>query len=381
MSDFVFRISPNILLGTQTILRLGAQAAFFGSRFLVILDPATKEAGCPDRIKQTLEDSGVSFFQYDELPNNPDSTTLEQVIKLAKSACVQGIIACGGEKALNVGRGVAALFNETKSVYDFMSGDMPLSTPLPLICIPTAIRDSFLFYERCAIIDARSDQFRLIKVQDGLTKLVIFDVSLCSTLTKSQISSIALNMLCMVFETFFSSRSNFLSDAIAEKTFELMAPAANLTDPLSSMDSVDTDLLQCGCMVSLVASLSAPGPATALAFAVHARYKVSRSLVATILLPYLVEDAVFASDKLIKAAKLLGAVGENSTPEEAATLLAENIRSRIARAGLPARLKELSISIEQLAVAVNDAVQLDFIQYYAKPVTADSLFNLVKQAY
>ena len=43
--------------------------------------------------------------------------------------------------------------------------------------------------------------------------------------------------------------------------------------------------------------------------------------------------------------------------------------------------KELSVSIEQLAVAVNDASQLDFVPFYAKPVSADVLFNLVKQAY
>lgn len=381
MSDFVFRISPNILLGTQTITRLGALAMPYGTRFLLILDPATKEVGCPDKIRQSLSDTGIDFITYDEMPNNPDTTTLEQVIKLARSACIHGIIACGGEKALNLGRGVASLFNETKGIYDFVNGDMPSAQTLPLICIPTAIRDSFLFYERCATIDARSNQVCLLKMQDAITKLVIFDVSLCNTLSKSQIASISLNLLCMVFESYFSNRSTFFSDAIAEKTFELLAPSSNLTDPLAMPDSVDLSLLQCGCLSSLSVALSAPGPVTALAFAVHARYKVSRTLVSSILMPYLIEEAVFSSKKLVRAAKLLGAAGETCTTDEAATLLAENIRGRIARAGLPARLKELSLSIEQLAVAVNDAVTLDFVQYYAKPVSSDSLFNLVKQAY
>ncbi|MCQ2580037.1 MAG: iron-containing alcohol dehydrogenase [Treponemataceae bacterium] len=381
MNDLSFKVAPHILLGNQTSSRLGALASPLASRYLLVLDPATKETKAKEKLTQVLSESKIDFIVYEDMPNDPTTETLAQVLKLSQGAHIQGVIACGGEKALNLGRGVASLFNEDKPLYDFVDGDISHKEPLPLICIPTSIRDTFLFYERCAIIDARSNQFRLLKVQEGLTKEIIFDVSLGATLTKNQISSISLNLLCLAFETYFSNRSSFFSDAIAEKIFELMAPADNLTDPLASPETVDESLLQCGCMAALAASLSAPGPITALAFATYSRYKVSRSLLSAILLPYLIEEAVFSSDKILKAAKLLGACGNNATPEEAADLLAENIRGRIARAGLPARLKELSVSIEQIAASVNDAMQLDFIPFYAKPVTADSLFNLVKQAY
>lgn len=381
MSDSYFKMAPNILLGSQTISRLGTLASTIGTRFLVILDPAIKEAGTNDKIKQILEDSSVNYFIYDELPNNPDSTTLESVLTLARSSCTDAIIACGGEKALNLGRGIASLINETKTVCDCLDGYQPTSKSLPLILIPTAIRDTFMFYERCAIIDARNSKIGLIKTQEGIAKIVIFDPTLSTTLTKNQISSISLNVLCIAYESYFSNRSSFISDAIAEKTLELMAPTANLTDPLANLDTVDENLLECGCMASLAASLSAPGPITALAFAIHARYKISRTLISAILLPYLIEESVFNGNKLITAAKKLGVIGESCSEKDAAAMLAENIRGRIAKAGLPARLKDLSISIEQLAVAANDAVQLDFVQYYGKPTSAENLFDLIKQAY
>ncbi|NLK46724.1 MAG: iron-containing alcohol dehydrogenase [Treponema sp.] len=381
MNDLSFKIAPHILLGNQTSSRLGALASPLASRFLLILDPATKEVKAKEKLSEVLFESNLDFIIYEDMPNNPTTETLVQVLKLAKGAHIQGVIACGGEKALNLGRGVASLFNEEKPIYEFVDGDISHCEPLPLICMPTAIRDTFLFYERCAIIDARSNQFRLLKVQEGITKEVIFDVALGATLTKNQISSISLNLLCLAFETYFSTRSSFFSDAIAEKIFELMAPADNLTDPLASPETVNEALLQCGCMAALAASFSAPGPVTALTFATHARYKVSRSLLSTILLPYLIEEAVFSSEKILKASKLLGACNDNVSPDEAADLLAENIRGRIARARLPARIKELSVSIEQIAASVNDAMQLDFIPFYAKPVTADSLFDLVKKAF
>ncbi|MCQ2594693.1 MAG: iron-containing alcohol dehydrogenase [Treponemataceae bacterium] len=382
MGDFSIKISPNILIGTQTTSRLGSLAAPFGNRFLLIIDPATDEVSAKQKIGESLKGMNLDYILYDDLPDHPDTTTLESILKIARGGRIQGVIACGGEKAMNIGRGVASLFNEDdRSVYDFADGDYSTKPALPFFGIPTSIRDTFAFYERCGIIDGRSNQFRLIKVQKDITKALIFDVAFCSSLTKNQIASLSLNVLTLALESYFSSRSNFFSDAVAEKIFELLAPSASLTDPLASQAAVDNDLLQCGCLASLAAQLSAPGPITALSFAAYSRYKLPRPIISAILLPYLIEDTVFAPERIKKAAKLLGAADENCTPETAASLLAEDIRGRIARAQLPARLKELSVSIEQLAVAVNDASQLDFVPFYAKPVSADVLFNLVKQAY
>ena len=370
-----------VLLGKQTVTRLGSLICDKGSRFILILDPATYEAGCLDKITQSMQNSGLDFFTYDELPNNPDSVTLEEVIKLSRGGCIDGVIACGGEKALNLGRAVAALYNEKNSLYDYINGEIPTSKSLPLICIPTSIRDSFLFCDRSAVIDARSNQIRLLKLQDNICDLVIFDGDFSSTLTKNQVAAVALNILCMTFETYLSKKSSFLSDALAEKIFELMSPDESLTNPIAMNDASDLGILECGCMSSMTAALSSLGPVTALAWAVHARYKTSRTLISAILLPYLIEDTLFACDKLVTAAQRFGIVDQNASATEAAAKLAEEVRSRIAKASLPARLKDLSISIEQLALAVNDAVQLEFVQYYSKPINSDTLFNLVKLAY
>ena len=62
-------------------------------------------------------------------------------------------------------------------------------------------------------------------------------------------------------------------------------------------------------------------------------------------------------------------------------MFAENIRQRLAKANLPVRLKELSLSIEQLALAAEDAGQLDLVNTLQRSMSADDLFELIKQAY
>ena len=53
MSDFIFRINPNIILGPYTVSRLGQQVREWGSRFMVIVDPFLNEAKVSEKIIQT----------------------------------------------------------------------------------------------------------------------------------------------------------------------------------------------------------------------------------------------------------------------------------------------------------------------------------------
>jgi len=67
--------------------------------------------------------------------------------------------------------------------------------------------------------------------------------------------------------------------------------------------------------------------------------------------------------------------------EDMVSAFAENIRQRLAKANIPARLKDLSVSIEQLSLSAEDAGQLDIINTLPRSVTSDDLFDLIKLAY
>ena len=100
------------------------------------------------------------------------------------------------------------------------------------------------------------------------------------------------------------------------------------------------------------------------------------------MLPYVIEDAAkYKSDKLANVAKIMRLADQTTDTKTAVNALSENIRNRLALANLPARLKDLSVSIEQLALAAEDAGQLDFINGLPRSMNADDLFDLIKQSY
>lgn len=382
MADFIFKISPNIILGSYIATRLGQHASDWGDKFMLVVDPILKESGTTAKITQSLDERGVEYFVFDEIPNTANTETLKDALLLARESHVHGVIAVGGGRTLNLAKAVCALYREKGDLYEYIDGKAATTNPLPLICVPTTVRDSFIFTDRTPVADARSSKIRLLKTQNGLCKLVLWDPNLQINLTEKQSACMSIEVLSFAIEGYLSQKSNFFSDMIIEKAVQLLSYALDGVPSLSITTPQEVLLTQGGCMASLGGASSSFGVANLLANAINSRYQISRSLTTAILLPYVIEDAAsFRADKLANLAKLLRACPQETETADAVTALTEYVRQKIAKVNIPARLKDLSLTIEQLSLAAEDAGELDLMNALPRSMTTDDLFDLIKRAY
>lgn len=382
MADLIFKISPDIILGSYTLTRLGQYAKNLGSKFMIIMDPILKDFNLAEKITQPLTDRKIDFFIYDNFNDGATTKDIENAVILAKQSHIHGIIAAGGEKAINAGCAVAALYNENRSIYDYIDSPGTTADSIPLICIPGTCRAPYAFTNSIPVTDSRSRQVRQLKIKDNACSLMLWDPNLSLTLTENQNTSLSLETLCLACEAYFSQKASFFSDMFCEKSFELLSYGMDEKKSLDITTPQEILLAQGGCMASLSVSTSSPGIASLLALAINARYKINRSLTATILFPYVIEEvAKFKADKIEKIARLYGTADEKLSRDEAVQSFTENIRQKIAKANLPVRLKELNLTMEQLATCAEDAGQLDIMTMLPRSMTTDELFELMKQAY
>lgn len=382
MADLAFRINPNIILGTYTTTRLGQQVLEWGKRFMIIADPIMAELKVTDKITEILTNRKIESFLFTELSEGASTKTVQRALTLAKEGHIHGIIALGGVKTLNIAQITAALFNEAHGFYTFVDGASPTTAPIPCICIPTSYREQFSFGNLIPITDSRNHQLKMIKVQNNICKLLLVDPNLMLTLTNNQKQTITLEILSMAIEAYLSQKANFFSDMFAEKSFELLSYVLNGSDSLEVTTPAETLLAQAGVMVSLATTSSSLGLCSILSMTINSRYQISKSLIASILLPYVIEDAAkFKSAKIEKIAHLTKMIPDDVTGEAATRAFADNIRQRIAKENLPARLKELQLSIEQLSYAVEDCGSLDIINQLPRSMSTDELFDFLKTTY
>ena len=382
MADFTFRISPNIVLGSYTVSRLGEFAVQYGKRCMLVLDPALKQTPSAEQIMQSLKDRGIEFFVFEELADGATTMAIQKAVVLARQSHVQCVVGAGGGRAMNVARAVAAIFYEASGIYEFAEGKAVGAEPLPLICLPTTTRDPFVFTDGIPITDSRAAKIRLVKARNGLCRLVLFDPNLTTTLDDKQTAAITLETLCLASEAYLSQKANFFSDMIAEKSVSLLGAATDKSKPATDTTPTEELLTQGGCMASLAVAASALGAASLLALCISARFKADRALVTAILFPYVLEDcATFKSDRVAALAHMLNATQADSAPEAAASDLVRHIRGRLAEASLPANLKDLNLAMEQLALAAEDAGKLEYVNALPRSMTSDDLFALIKKAY
>ena len=84
MSDFIFKIQPNIVLGSYTTSRLGQYVKDWGSKFMVIVDPILKQVGNAEKVTKSLEDRGIDFFVFEEIPEGADTEVITNALSLAR---------------------------------------------------------------------------------------------------------------------------------------------------------------------------------------------------------------------------------------------------------------------------------------------------------
>lgn len=382
MADFLFKISPNVILGPYTMTRIGQVAATWGTNYMLIADPILKEFGLVEKAISALEEKGISVFLFDDVPSAATSTTLEQALSLARGAHVHGVISFGGLKTASLGRAVASLFNEDHDVFEYLGGAQPYTGALPFIEIPSTCRDPFVFMDRTPVIDARNRQIRLMKTQSAVCKAVVIDPNLYMNMSPNTAVSMVFHAVSLAVEGYVSTKSNFFSETILGKAIEVLLLA--LDPEQSKLVGTPSEMLiaQGGCMASMGVAVSSPGVATAISLACNARYKTSTSLVCAVLLPYVMEDASRAKvDRIATIGKMLGVSGAGLDTADVAKAAIDDIRRRLALAGLPTRLKDLGLSIDQLVPVSEDAAALDVMNYIPRSLSSDDLFDLIKQAY
>jgi len=382
MSNFTFKLTSNIILGSYSIAKIGAEAARYGKKFLFVVDPWLHETGVAKKIIDALEERGISVLVFDGVKRSADSDIIENALSLARRVFIDAVIVSGGIGPVAVGRAVASLYNESGSIYDFIEGKPCTAEPLPFIEVPSTCREPFTFTPFSPIVDARSRKIHLLKVRQDLCKLCVFDTACYSNLAPNATTATILQGVGIAFEGYTSSKTNFLSETILGKAIDRFLLSLDPQHGRATGASRETVIAEAACLTAIGISFSSPGLGSAITLACASRYNISSSVVGTILLPHILTNAQTSNlDKLLKIGRMLNVDTRGAESLYVANAAVEEIRRRLAQANLPTRLKDIGLSIEQLVAISEDAVSLSFMNYIPKPMRSDDVFELLKQAY
>ncbi len=381
MADIAFKLDPRIIIGTETVNRVGSVCAPYGGRVLVVTEQVLYENKVIERVSSVLEDSGVESLVFDEVPAQATAEVAEAAAELARGARCGAIVGLGGLKTQAVARTAALLSSSDDYLFDLIDGSLSGRPHLPYIAVPTTGRDPFLFSDYFVVVDPRDRSVKTIKSPQGLCAAAIIDGGLSESLSGKFASTTAFDGFCVALEAYCSTKANFLSDALLEQALSLYARIMDSYSDNRVFDLVGGST-NAGLLMAMGTSMSAPGIGTALSYAINGRFPVAKSWCSTVLLPYVLERLVPARpEKLAKVAALIGEPVEGSSTAEAAAMAVDGIRRRMGLLKVPARLKEFDLSLDRLVPVAEVARNLDFVAYSPRPISTEDAYDILKQAY
>jgi len=382
MPDLSFSIPTDIRFGLDVVNRIASVVSQYGERVLLVTEAILYEGKVIDRIQGLFEKKGIQYIVFDEVVPHATSKVVDEGMNLARSARAEIVIGLGGLRTLSVAKCIAMASPGELEMDEYLSGVQPSGQPLAYISIPTTCRDPFLLIDEYLLTDGRDRSAKIGRTQRRINKAVIVDPKLTITLPPKYTATTLMDTLLVAVEGYLSSRSSFLSDTFFLRACELIG---KIIDPLVSQPDdlrVRMNASMAGLLASLGLTISKSGVGTALAYAINGSFMVPKSWVSSIMLPHVMEFySGIASEKLTAVARYLGEDVDDEAPVEGAARAVEAVRRIIGSLGLPTRLRDFDLNLDDMVDIAGIARNFDMMNYLPRSISAEDLYELVKSAY
>ena len=382
MPDISFAVAADVRFGLDVVNRVAAVVAEQGERVLLVTEAILYEGKVIDRIQALFEKKGIQYIIYDEVVPHATSTVIDEGVKLARSARAEVVIGLGGVRTLSVAKCIAMVSPGDADMDEYLSGVQPKAKPLVYIAIPTTCRDPFLLQDEYLVTDGRDRTAKIGRTQKGITRAAIVDPKLTATLPPKYTATTLMDTLLCAVEGYLSSRSNFLSDTFFLRACELIG---KITGPLVDQPDdlrVRINASMVGLLTAIGLTMSKTGVGTALAYAINGSYLVPKSWISSIMLPHVLEFySGVASEKLTTVAGYLGEEVDELAPVEGAGRAVEAVRRIIGSLGLPTRLRDFDLNLDDMVDIAGIARNFDNMNYLPRSISTEDLYELIKSAY
>jgi alcohol dehydrogenase len=369
--DISFKLDPETFIGTETLSMAGTICRRYGDKIMVAADNAL-DSRIVTRLTTILEDSGIEVIIFDGVQEDCGIEMAENIVELARSAHCTAVLGFGGIKTLTVARLAAVMAPLRASIFELLEGRKIQSKFLPFIAIPTSGIDIFTFTNFIVLIDPRDRLIKQVTTPDKQCAAVIIDGNIANYSSKS---AFIFDGFCTSMEAYCSTKSNFLSDSLLERSITMYVKMIKTGAAAITPEA----MAQAEFLASLGAALSSPGFSAALALSVTARYPVSKQQCTAILLPAIAQKLITARpEKMARIASFLG-IAKDASVADSAKSTVDTLRRFLDLHKIPQNLKEFNISLDKIMASSESARNLEFIANSPWIISTEDVFEMLKQ--
>jgi alcohol dehydrogenase class IV len=380
---FEFRGANRYTAGCGAVARLGQEAATFGKKALLVLDPGLSQAGLEEKITAPLKDEGIAYELFQDFVQEPEPDQADNAAAKAKAARCDLVIGVGGGSAMDLAKAAAVLVTNDGKAMDYIGVGLVPKPGLPTIMMPTT-SGTGSEVTWTAVFTRRAD-----KAKGGINSpylypsLALLDPELTVTVPPAMTAATGMDALCHAIESFTSVKANPLSDMAALEAIGLISEYL----PIAYADGRNLEARESMAIGSLLAGM---GLASAGVTAVHALsyplgaiYGIPHGLANAILLPHVMSyNCLGDPEKFALIAEVMDENTDGLSPREAAKLSGIAVMELMGDLEMPEGLEDLDIPEDALEELAEKAMGLArVLENNPRVLTKEDAMFIYEEAY
>lgn len=234
MLAFEYHNPTRYVFGEGEHRNIGSLLRAFTNRVLLHYGGGSiKRSGVYNTIVRSLEEAGISYCELGGVKPNPSVDLVRTGIELCRAENIRFVLAVGGGSVIDSAKAIALGVPHSGDIWNLYTREEELKTPpLPVACVLTLPAAGSENSPNTVLTNEESTR-KLGYGHPALRPVLsIVDPTLFLTLPPNQMANGAADMLCHVFERYFTNTQDTeLSDALCEATMRtIMQQAVLLKD-------------------------------------------------------------------------------------------------------------------------------------------------------
>ncbi len=312
-------------------------------RPLLVTDRGLKETPMVRAALEANNKSGLPTTLFADVKGNPALADVDKGLKAYRDHGADGVIAMGGGSALDVGKAIAFMSGQTRSIWDFEDvGDWwrraDVAGIASVIAIPTTAGTGSEVGRAAVIVNDATHEKKIIFHPKMMPAIVISDPLLTVGLPPAVTAATGMDAFVHCFESFCAPGFHPPADGMALEGMRLIATYL----PRAYRDGADVEaraFMLAAASMGAAAFQKGLGAVHALAHPIGALYDTHHGLTNAVLLPYVMAHNRSAiADRLAIIAHVL-----NLADASFDAMLAWVVAFR-RTLGIPGSLREMNVS-------------------------------------
>ncbi|MAP94018.1 MAG: alcohol dehydrogenase [Ponticaulis sp.] len=371
MTAFDFTTTRSIINQAGGIKRLPEVCERLGfKRPLIVTDPGIVSVGLLDRVKESLDGTGLNYSIYNDIVADPPVETIMECLDVARENDADGVIGFGGGSSMDAAKLVALLLKSGEKLDDIYGVGNAKGERLPLILIPTTAGTGSEVTAVAIVTTGPSTKMGVVAPQ-LFPDVALLDAELTLGLPPIVTAATGVDAMVHAIEAYTSLiQKNPYSDMLAIKALELLSQ--NLKPVIADGKNLEArqNMLLGACLAGQAFANAPVAAVHALAYPLGARYHIPHGTSNALLLPHVLRfNASAAASQYAELAPICFDNVPSGSDESKAAWFADQLEQLSLDVGLPPRMRDAGVLVNDLDLLAEEAMlQTRLLKNNPRPV-------------